>query len=304
MEVALKETKHMHYKCVQCGARLIIPPTGEGGLACSDCGFAYAYSKNYLKYDFDSLLFRQFKKKYLLNKVLNNNGFLAYHFLREGSLSLSWREDVSHFKEYILSQISHGKILDVGCGILDLPGYLDFEKKEEFEFYGIDPIDDKSFKGVRITGCAEFMPFQDNLFDGLIFATSLDHICSVERTIWEAYRVLSEKGKVIIWMADQSLTWPERLRAKVMSLLEHIRKPSSPWIDVFNISPSTFLRVNNFAIYPNLTVLCIPKGAVDPFHASYESPRKIIEFMKRARFTLFDKQYPQKNQVFLCFRKG
>jgi len=293
----------MDYKCAQCGAMLIIPPNGEGNLACTYCGFIYTYSKYYLKYDFDKLLFKRFKKKYLLNKVLNNNGFLGYHFLQEGSLSLSGREDVSDFKKYILSQISQGKILDVGCGILDLPGYLDFERKDGFEFFGIDPIDDKSFKGVRITGCAEFMPFPDNLFDTLIFATSLDHVCSVERTIWEAYRVLSEGGKVIIWMADPSVTWTEKLRTKVVGLISNVRKPSSPWVDVFNIAPSTFLRVSNYAIYPNLTVLYVPKGAVDPFHASHESPRRIISIMKRAKFILYDKQYRHRNEVFLCFRK-
>lgn len=294
----------MDYKCVQCGAILIIPPTGEGDLACPGCGFVYTYSKNYLKYDFDRLLFKQFKNKYLLNKVLNNNGYLGYHFLQEGSLSLPGREDVSDFKKYILSQISHGKILDVGCGILDLPGYLDFERKEAFEFYGVDPIDDKSFKGVRVTGCAEFMPFQDNFFDVLILATSLDHVCSVEQTISEACRVLSKDGKVMIWMADHSVTRTEKLRTRVISLINNIREPSSPWVDVFNVAPSTFVRVKNFAVYPNLTVLYIPKDAVDPFHASYESPRRIIEFMKRAKFVLVDKQYHHKNEVFLCFRKA
>jgi ubiquinone/menaquinone biosynthesis C-methylase UbiE len=293
----------MDYKCVQCGAILIIPQTGEGDLACPDCGFVYTYSKNYLKYDFEKLLFKQFKKKYLLNKVLNNNGFLGYHFLCEGSLSLSGRKEVSDFKKYILFHVPQGKVLDVGCGILDMPGYLAFENQDRFEFYGIDPIDDRSFKGVRITGCAELMPFQDNFFDALIFATSLDHVCSAERAIFEAYRVLSHKGKIIIWMADQSMTLTESLRTKVISLRNRMRKPPSPWVDVFNIAPSTFVRVNHFAIYPNLTVLYIPKGAVDPFHASYESPRRIIKFMAKAKFVLLGKQYHHKNEVFLCFKK-
>lgn len=64
-----------------------------------------------------------------MNKVLNNNGYLSYHFLKETSVSLPGRPQVLNFKKYILSQISHGKILDVGCGMLEIPGYLDFEKK-------------------------------------------------------------------------------------------------------------------------------------------------------------------------------
>jgi hypothetical protein len=42
---------------------------------------------------------------------------------------------------------------------------------------------------------------------------------------------------------------------------------------------------------------------VDPFHASYERPQRIIELMKRAKFILYDKQYRNKDEVFLCFRK-
>jgi ubiquinone/menaquinone biosynthesis C-methylase UbiE len=267
----------MNYRCVQCGADLFPPSEGEGNLACSCCGFTYAYSKNYLKYDFASLLFKHFKKQYLFNQVLNNNAILSYNFLKEGSLSLSTRGDVLSFQRYILSQISFGKILDVGCGILKVPGYLDFERKEGFEFYGIDPIDDKSFKGIRITGCAEFMPFPNGSFDAIVYATSLDHVCSLKKTVDETYRVLSRGGKIIIWMSDRSV-----------SLFEKIKNMEELWMNRL---------ILKFGFKKEKL------RAVDPFHSYLENPKRIIRRMRKAKLILNNMQSHHKNAVFLSFQK-
>jgi ubiquinone/menaquinone biosynthesis C-methylase UbiE len=113
--------------------------------------------------------------------------------------------------KFILSHIDSGRLLDVGCGLLEVPGYLDFEDKSKFEFFGIDPIEDRSFRGIRIVGCSEFMPFEDEQFDVLIFATSLDHVCSLGYTISESYRILVDGGKVMIWMSDHvTPSWASR----------------------------------------------------------------------------------------------
>jgi len=293
----------MNYRCVQCGGAVIIPSREEGSLACSHCGFTYIYANNYLKYDGDGLLLKHFRKRYLLNKVLNNNGLLSYIFIKEGSLSLSVREDVSNFKRYISSYISHGKILDVGCGILELPGYLNFEEKEGFEFYGIDPIDNKSFRGIRITGCAEFMPFFDNSLDAVIFATSLDHVCSIERTVHETHRVLSEGGKVFVWMSDRSTSFFERLKNMEDLLLNRLRLRFGFKVDKFIPGPDCNVRVNDFVIYPNYTVFYVPNGAKDPFHIHLESPKIIIKLFKKTKFTFVDIQSNKKNEIFLCFEK-
>lgn len=294
----------MDYKCVQCGRVLVIPSQGQGSLSCPDCGYIYIYAKNYLKYDGDRLLLKYFKKRYLLNKVLNNNGLLSYHFIKEGSLSLSEREDVLNFKRYISFYISRGKILDVGCGILELPGYLDFEEKENFEFYGIDPIDNNSFRGIRVTGCAEFMPFLDNSLDAVIFATSLDHVCSFERTIRETYRVLSEGGKAIVWMSDRSTSFFERLKNMEELFLNRLRLRFGFQTNKFIPHPNCNVRVNNFVIYPNYTVFYVPLGAADPFHFHFDSPRSTIKLFRKSKFAFVDIQSNNKNEIFLCFEKN
>lgn len=292
------------YRCIQCGATVAVPSEGEGRAACPSCGFGYQYGKNYLKYGFEGLLFKQFKRRYLLYKVLANNASIAYQSVREGSLSCPERCDVLSFREYILCHVREGRILDVGCGTLDVPGYLDFGQRDRFEFYGIDPIDDRAFRGTRITGCAEFMPFQDRFFDALVFATSLDHVCSSEQTAREASRVLSEGGKLILWMADVSIPWTEQIRNTLLRTVQRLRKPVSPWEDVFALPPGESMRVGNFVVYPNLAVFQTPKGAVDPFHVSYETPRRVIAVMREAGLALHDLQRRSKNEVFLCFRKG
>jgi len=277
----------MQYRCASCRQSIDVLKMGAGLITCRSCNFQYKYAPRYLGYDFDSLLFKRFGKKYLLNKVLNNNAYLSYLFLKEGSISLPQRQDVIHFREFILSHINSGRLLDVGCGLLEVPGYLDFEDKSKFEFFGIDPIEDRSFRGMRIVGCSEFMPFEDEQFDALIFATSLDHVCSLEYTISESYRILVDGGKVLIWMSDHQ-----------KSLLGWSRS----WLRRKLINLKKGYRTDKFVTYPSRIVLYRPHGAVDPFHAFLERPRAVISLMGN-KFRLIDNVSNNWDEVFLCFSK-
>jgi SAM-dependent methyltransferase len=262
-------------------------------------------------------MFEAYKEKYLLNKVLNNNGYLSYVFLQEGSLSLNGRDDVCNFRDYIQSSCSSGILLDIGCGTLPRPGYLDFEDKSGFEFYGLDPIDDKSFSGMRVVGCAEYLPFDGSQFDAIVFATSIDHVCSLEKTISECHRILKIGGRVLIWMSDRSVP-PFRLKhlmESITSRLKHLTETISSFRikrmikrlkrkSKFKISDtSTVIWKDKFLIYPNWTVLYVPDGAVDPFHSFNEDPKKIVALMKAQGFQNNDMIYNNPNEVFLCFNK-
>lgn len=277
----------MQYRCVSCSRSIDVPTTGSGIITCRSCNSRYNYAPNYLGYDFDTLLFKVFRRQYLLNKVLNNNAYLSYLFLREGSISLPERQDVIRFRKFILSHIDSGRLLDVGCGLLEIPGYLDFEDKSKFEFIGIDPIENRSFRGMRIVGCSEFMPFEDKQFDALIFATSLDHVCSLEYTIRESYRNLVEGGKVIIWMSDHHHSFWSKGRSLLRSKIMNLRKG---------------YRTDKFVTYPNWIIFYRPHGAVDPFHAFLETPQDVISLM-RNKFRLIERVYNNRDEVFLCFSK-
>jgi len=93
--------------------------------------------------------------------------------------------------------IPNGICLDVGCGILPLPEYM--RLAPDVIFVGIDPFetDGRQFRFVK--GIAEDMPFEDTMFDSVIFATSLEHMIDPQKAIDETFRVLKKHGLVLIW---------------------------------------------------------------------------------------------------------
>ncbi len=167
--------------------------------------------------------------------------------------------------------------------------------------FGVDPIDSKAFIGMRTFGCGEFMPFQDEQLDAVIFATSIDHLCSVPYTIKETYRVLRAGGKVIVWMSDRGESSINKALTRFVKFLRGVKlRATGDRIVVDRGHPVTFGR---FTIYPNYTVLYTPNGAIDPFHTCLENPRAIVNVMEKSNFRLMDTVYNNKDEVFLCFTK-
>jgi len=64
---------------------------------------------------------------------------------------------------------------------------------------GIDPLKgDKERRFDFIHGIAEELPFKDNEFDGVLFATSLDHVKNPDIALKEAIRV--SKKYIFVWI--------------------------------------------------------------------------------------------------------
>ncbi len=152
----------------------------------------------------------------------------------------------------------------------------------------IIPIDDGGFQGMRIVGCSEFMPFADEQFDSVVYATSLDHVCSLKSTIRETHRILKVDGKAIIWMGDRSSSLLRKLRNWVARPIRNLLKG---------------YRTDKYAVYPNMTVLYVPDGAVDPFHSYSENPVEIAALLKQGGLHLENKSQKNRDQVFLSFVK-
>jgi hypothetical protein len=59
--------------------------------------------------------------------------------------------------------------------------------------------------------------------------------------------------------------------------------------------------VRRYRVYPNFTVLEIPRGAVDPFHRFFESPDLIVKKFERTSCRLVRREAFSKDEHFLCF---
>ena len=123
--------------------------------------------------------------------------------------------------------------MDVGVGPQSRPAHLSaLVGKSNIIFTGIDPLvgeQPRSFPFIQ--GLAEFLPFKNDLFDQVLFVTSLDHFIDPRPALAEAKRVLKPTGEICIWIGEKDKNAP---------------KPAT--------SPEWY------------TALTVPPGAEDRFH--------------------------------------
>lgn len=223
------------------------------------CGYQFRLLPDGIVYDHELMLLNKFSKDFILNKALNSNGHLSYYLLPEGSISLSDRQDVQTFASYVNAFHKSGVILDIGCGPLEVPGYLLPLQDKGNDFYGVDPLPDIKFKGTKVIGCCEYLPFEDESVDTLIFSTTIDHVCNLNQTFKEASRVLKKGGKVICWH------WYDN------QPFEHFKKRVKFFFD----------RKKRYYPICNGITFVIPEGAQDPFHKRYIDPMHLVKLGKK-----------------------
>jgi len=131
-------------------------------------------------------------------KRLNDEEVVRYaHCGEKGLFSYSGMPEAMEFGKVVSRIVKEGSILDVGCGCLELPEYMRYTKGVSWT--GIDPHRGESKKFTRIVGVAESLPFANETFSAVTFATSLDHLLNPSLSIKEAMRVLKPHGYILIW---------------------------------------------------------------------------------------------------------
>lgn len=131
---------------------------------------------------------------------LFENGKKSYYTEREASCSHRDHWYARLFGAYIDVHAS-GRLLDIGCGPHGLPSYLSHYDPSLIS--GLDPLEatgPTNFEFIR--GFNEFLPWPDGAFNTVVSGTSLDHVISLERSLFEVKRVLAPEGRYLVWLAS------------------------------------------------------------------------------------------------------
>jgi len=115
-----------------------------------------------------------------------------------------------------LARLDPGLFLDIGCGLLPKPVYMQIGSKHSY--VGVDPMGvfgEREFPFVQAFG--DFLPFKSEAFDGVMFSSSFDHTISPTRALKEALRVLKPGGYCVLFetMRDRDVhyqSWLDRAR--------------------------------------------------------------------------------------------
>lgn len=296
--------------CPRCKTPL--PAAGAGECACPQCGLRIRIADAGVAFDFLALLRAAFPRRYRLYKALCNNGAISYQELAAGSLSLPERRDVAEFAAF-LGRFAGGqdRVLDIGCGPLPVPGYLQGLRAAGARLLGLD-VYPTEFQGFRITGCAEFLPLPDGGVDVVVFATSLDHVCDLDATLREVRRVLPAGGRCCVWMSDRDgpggdvqpakPTGSNLVTAASMRALKRWKLACKRRLRTFLATLRLSLS-GRYVEYDNGSVFYCPPGAVDPFHSFFESPAEVTALAARHGLVLAARETGS-NGVFLAFTRG
>lgn len=203
-----------------------------------------------------------FPHKFPLYQTLLHNAQILHQY-STGSISMPDRPDVVRFANFCKPHL-RGVVLDVGIGPLPVPGY--YKGAEDFELIGIDVVAYYDTEHI-LEACAEFLPFQNEYFDTIIFGGSLNHLCDMARSLHETYRVLKPDGNVLVWLSDQS-----------------------------NIKTQGIVEIAG--VY-----YCTPPGAISPFTMRHMNTETVINKFNFVKFELNEKSIKTKSEIFLRFKK-
>jgi len=184
---------------------------------------------------------------------LQSNSVAGYEASPEQNLSVGNRKDCQAFAQFCEF---NGLVLDVGCGPQPWPAY--FDDSHDATYIGIDPLADTGPSDfLKITALAEYLPFRADIFNHVLFSTTLDHFVDPQAALEEAKRVCSIDGEIDVWLGEKhpdapkpahSPDWYLKLKKpKLADDLFHIKRLNA---DAFiEIVEDTALTLLNHKVY-------------------------------------------------------
>jgi uncharacterized protein YbaR (Trm112 family) len=115
--------------------------------------------------------------------------------------------EIGRYVGEIIAQTGGGLYLDVGCGARPLPVYMASSSKC-VQWIGIDPLlGDAVRKFPFVQGMGEYIPFQAEIFDGALYASTIYHQLDPQRSLRRVHNILKPKGKLFIWYTPCRSRW-------------------------------------------------------------------------------------------------
>jgi SAM-dependent methyltransferase len=253
------------------------------GVACASCGREFRRRDGTLDLTPLPPPDEVLQAKWSLWERLQANGEHSYVTEPQWSLSVGERSDVARFAEFCDMR---GTVLDVGCGPQARPSYAGADR-----FVGIDPMRgerERDFDFVQ--GIGEYLPFHDDSFDRVLFATSLDHLLDPVRALREAARVLRPDGTIEIWSGE--LPDPPTFAQSAMHALRLLGRG-----DVRELARGVRNR-----IAPSRTTEAgyrVPPGAVDAFHFFHPTQAGVDRMIAEAGLEQLATATPEPQQRFV-----
>lgn len=251
---------------------------GERAVCCNGCQRRYSLNRGVYNMTplppADELL----RSKWDTWQKLQDNGLLSYTKAPEFNLSVGPREDALAFRSFCQPS---GLILDVGCGPQAYSSYL----PEGGEVVGIDPLlgrQPREFAFVQ--GIGEYLPFRDETFDQILYASSLDHIMNPRRSLAEAVRCVKRDGNISLWidgLADDDSTGKQSTaqgyRTLAMKGFKSLSRHS--WLKKIGLR-----RTISYIV--SVARMKVPEGASDCFHFSHLSVAAVLGWLADLNLTI------------------
>lgn len=182
-------------------------------------------------------------------RQLQDNGMVSYNNSPAENLGVGRRADFLEFAEFCAF---YGNVLDVGVGPQKCPTHIEFCTNKDVFFIGIDPlIGDQPRNFAFVRGLGEFLPFRGDLFDQVLFVTSLDHFVDPKPALLEAQRVILDSGEICVWFGEKDIGSPKPVK-------------SHQW-------------------YEDLT---IPNGAQDKFHFRRLTNDMFLDYLRELKLEI------------------
>jgi SAM-dependent methyltransferase len=262
-------------------AELIVCPVCHAsldGVTCAGCSNVYAIDDGVPNLTPIPPPEERVRARWALWEELQANGTEAYEIDPPSSLSVGRRPDAEAFATFCDLR---GLVLDIGCGVQGLPTY---GSGLGAAFVGIDPLrGEPNREFAFVQAIAEFLPFRDETFDRVLFATSIDHVLVPELAVAEATRVTRPGGWVCVWLGE----------VPAPGLVERVRRRT-------RLSRRVRVRTPRAEM-----TFRVPAGAVDPFHVSHPDAATVAGWLEGAGLAVHAIERPLPGHCFVrAGRKG